>query len=161
MEKERLLDACLKAFWLILLFSALASCSLPRIVVLRDPLTPQEHINLGVVYEKRGELDAALKEYTAASKKDPLAHLYKGNVFFQKNDLSAAEKSYRKAIEKTGSAEAYNNLAWLYYTSDKNLQEAEELARKAVELSPQSETFRDTLQKIREKRRQQQPNDAE
>jgi len=118
---------------------------------LRDPLSPEEHIDLGVSYEKRGELDAALKEYKTAAKKMPLAYLYVGNVYFQKGALGEAEKSYHSAIEKTGSPEACNNLAWLYYTSGTNRDEAERLAAHAVELSPESDAFRDTLKRIREK----------
>ncbi|MGD0228877.1 MAG: tetratricopeptide repeat protein [Syntrophorhabdales bacterium] len=152
MEKKSLLDPCLKAFSLILLVLAATSCAIPRIALLRDPLTPDEHINLGVAYERRGELDAALKEYKAAAKKRPLAYLYMGNVYFEQKGFADAENSYRKAIEKAESPEAYNNLAWLYYTGGGNLDEAERLAAKAVELSPGSETFRDTLAKIREKR---------
>jgi tetratricopeptide (TPR) repeat protein len=129
----------------------LAACSLPRIAILHDPLTSEEHINLGVTYEKRGELDAALKEYKTASKNLPVAYLYAGNVYFQEKNYEAAEKSYEKAIAKSGAAQAYNNLAWLYYTTGTNLPRAEGLAQKAVELSPDSEDFRDTLQKIREK----------
>jgi tetratricopeptide (TPR) repeat protein len=78
-----------------------------------------------------------------------LAYLYMGNVYFQKKAFAEAEKSYRKAIDKTGSAEAYNNLAWLYYTGGSRLDEAERLAMKAVELSPGSATYADTLEKIR------------
>lgn len=152
MEKKPTLDACLKAVSLILLGLALASCALPRIVIFRDPLTPEEHINLGVSYEKRGELDPALKEYKAATKKNGLAYLYMGNVYFAQKDFSQAESSYRKAMKKTGSPEAYNNLAWLYYTEGRRIDEAEQLAAKAVELSPESEAFKDTLQNIREKR---------
>ena len=153
MEEDRLLDPCRYAVALTLLFLALSSCSLPRITILKDPLTPEEHVNLGVSYEKRGELDAALKEYQAAARSMPLAYLYVGNVYFQKKSYSDAEKAYRKAIDKTNSAEARNNLAWLYYTTGSNLDEAEALARKAVELVPDSEEFRDTLAKIEESRR--------
>jgi len=153
MEKDRLLDPCCHAVALILLLLVLASCSLPRIAILRDPLTPEEHVNLGVSYEKRGELDAALKEYGAAAKAMPLAYLYVGNVCFQKKSFPDAEKAYQKAIDKTNSAEARNNLAWLYYTTGSHMDEAEALARKAVELIPESEEFKDTLRKIEDARR--------
>ncbi len=145
MEKNRILDTCRQAVALILLALALSSCSFPRIVVLKDPLTPEEHINLGVSYEKRGELDASLREYGAAAKAMPLAYLYIGNVYFGQGRLPEAEKAYKKAITKTDSAEACNNLAWLYYTTGSNMDEAERLARKAVDLSPESEAFKDTL----------------
>ena len=77
-----------------------------------------------------------------------------GNVYFQQKALPEAEKAYRRAIDKTGSPEAYNNLAWLYYTSGTKTGEAEKLAARAVELSPESEVFRDTLEKIRERLRE-------
>ncbi|HNT43438.1 MAG TPA: tetratricopeptide repeat protein [Syntrophorhabdaceae bacterium] len=151
MEKDRLLGASALSLLTAGLLFCLCSCSLPRILVLNDPLTPQEHINLGVTYERSGELDEALKEYEKASRTLPVAHLYMGNVFFQKKEFAKAEEHYREAIDRTGDPGAYNNLAWLYYSTDKNLDEAEKLARKAVELAPDKKEFKDTLQKIREK----------
>jgi tetratricopeptide (TPR) repeat protein len=129
-----------------------AGCSLPRIIVLDDPLSPQEHINLGVTYEKKGELDNALKEYREASGKLPVAYLYMGNVFLQKNELGEAELNYKKAIKKDPmNADAYNNLAWLYYEKRENLDEAESLAIKAMELDPsKKEIYQDTLDRIRD-----------
>ena len=103
------------------------------------------------MYEKRNELQAALKKYGAAARKDPLAYLYMGNVHFRQGAFDDAEKCYRKAIERTGSPEACNNLAWLYYTKGTNAGEAERLAKTAVERDPGSAAFRDTLEKIREK----------
>jgi tetratricopeptide (TPR) repeat protein len=152
MEKNGPLVHSLKALVLAIAALTLTSCALPRIAILHDPLTPEEHVNLGVSYEKRGELEAALKEYKAASKKLPLAHLYMGNIYYQQQNYPLAEKSYRTTIKKTRAAEAYNNLAWLYFTTDTKMDDAEELAAKAVELSPESDSFRDTLQKIRERR---------
>jgi tetratricopeptide (TPR) repeat protein len=152
MEKNRILDAFYNTICLTIITILLSSCSLPRIIVFHDPLTPEEHINLGVSYENKGELDAALKEYETASKKSQITYLYMGNIYFQKNDFVNAEKYYRKAIKKTDDPRAYNNLAWLYYKMDTKLQEAEKLARKAVELSPDSVDFKDTLGKIIEKR---------
>jgi len=141
----------LYALCYMLIALCLCACSLPRIIVLDDPLTPQEHLNLGVTYEKKGELDSAMKEYEAASKKLPAAYLYMGNIHFQKNEFDDAESCYRKAISKdANNADAYNNLAWLYYVNEKNLDEAEQLALKAIELNPEKKTiYQDTLEKIR------------
>ena len=146
--KVKILTRCLLSTVCCMLFVA---CSLPQIIILDDPLTPEEHINLGVAYEKKGELDNALKEYRLASKKLPLAYLYMGNIYFQKNDFDEAQSAYRKAIKKDSqNADAHNNLAWLYYTKKENLTEAEELALKAIELNPsKKELYQDTLDKIR------------
>lgn len=146
-----------KGHALILLFFTLCSlgvfcgCSLPRIIVLEDPLTPEEHLTLGVAYEKKGELDHAIKEYKLASRKLPLAYLYLGNVYFQKQEFDEAEEYYRKAMKKDPqNADAYNNLAWLYYTERENLDEAERLVLKAMGLNPSKENiYGDTLEKIR------------
>ena len=124
-------------------------CALPRIVVLDDPLTPEEHLNLGVSYEKRGEMDNALKEYKTAAKKLPAGYLYIGNIYYLKGEFEKAEPYYKRAIrEEPKNADAYNNLAWLYYVERKDLGEAERLASSAVELNPQ-EVYKDTLNQIR------------
>jgi len=131
---------------------SLTGCSLPRIIILKDPLTPEEHLNLGVAYEKQGELDAAIKEYKLGAKKLPLGFLYLGNAHFQKQEYDKAEVYYKKAIKgEPGNADAHNNLAWLYYKKKENLDQAETLALKALELNPAKENvYRDTLEKIRE-----------
>lgn len=154
-KKVKSLELRVKSFkivFFLIAFSLLTSCSLPRIIILDDPLSPEEHINLGVAYERKGEIDNALKEYRLASKKLPLAYLYMGNICFQKNDFDEAESAYRKAIKKDSqNADAHNNLAWLYYTKKENLNEAEELALKAIEINPsKKEIYQDTLAKIRE-----------
>ncbi len=130
----------------------LLGCAFPRIIVLDDPLSPGEHLNLGVAYEKNGEMDNALKEYKVASKKLPIAFLYIGNIYFQKEEFDEAESYYKKAINKDpGNADAYNNLAWLYYAKKEKLDEAERLALKAIELNPAKKNiYQDTLEKIRE-----------
>ncbi|MDA8079948.1 MAG: tetratricopeptide repeat protein [Nitrospiraceae bacterium] len=132
----------------------LCGCGLPRIIVLDDPLTPEEHLNLGVSYEKKGEHDAALKEYKIASRHLSAAYLYAGNVYFAQGDPDNAEENYRKALERDPrNADACNNLAWLYYTYGKDLLEAERLALRALELNPaKAGVYQDTLQKIREKK---------
>jgi tetratricopeptide (TPR) repeat protein len=132
----------------------LSACSFPKIIIIKDPLTPEEHINLGVAYEKKGELDQAIKEYRLAAKKLPIAYLYLGNAHFQKEEWADAESYYKTAIKKDPQqADAYNNLAWLYCTRGENLDQAEKLALKAIELNSSKEpTYRDTLEKVREKK---------
>ncbi len=44
------------------------ACSFPRVIVLKDPLTPEEHLNLGVTYEQQGDFDNAIKEYSLAAR---------------------------------------------------------------------------------------------
>jgi len=147
---------------LIFLFSLTilsSGCSFPKIIILKDPLTPEEHLNLGVAYERRGEFDQAIREYQAAAKKLPIAFLYLGNTYFLENDWDQAEIYFKKAIEKDAeNAAAHNNLAWLYYQKGNNLDQAEALAQKALELDPSnSSIYGDTLEKIREKNKATQP----
>ncbi len=142
---------CLTAFLAAVCCLLTVGCALPRIIVLDDPLSPEEHLNLGVAYEKKGEWDGAIAEYKAASDKIPIAYTYLGNVYFQKGDFEKAEEYYRKSIEKDpADGDAYNNLAWLYYTKKENIDEAERLALKALEVTPsKKDLYQDTLDKIR------------
>ncbi len=136
------------AFCSLLLF---CGCSFPRIIVLEDPLTAEEHLNLGTAYENKGEFDNAIRQYRMAAKKLPIAYLYLGNLHFQKKELDKAEESYKQTIRKSAcNADAYNNLAWLYYIKRTNLNEAESLALRALELNPsKKDIYTDTLDKIR------------
>lgn len=130
----------------------LAGCSFPRIIVMKDPLTPEEHLALGLAYEQKKEYGLAVKEYQAAAKKLKSANLNLANAYFLDNRPEQAEILYRQVIQDDPEcADAYNNLAWLYYTQKRNLPEARELVRKAMELNPAGkENYRDTLNKIEE-----------
>jgi tetratricopeptide (TPR) repeat protein len=143
------------ALILMTVYLLLGGCGLPRIIVLSDPLTPEEHLNLGVTYEKNNELDAALREYRSAAEHLPIGYLYMGNIYFAKGGLDNAEKYYRKAIDAdTENADARNNLAWLYYTKNMNLEEAELLVREAIRLNPsKADVYSDTLDKILSRKR--------
>lgn len=152
--KSHGITSFLSPFILYTMLLLMGCASFPRVIVLEDPLTPREHLNLGVAYEKRGELGSAIKEYRLASEKIHVAYLYLGNAYFQKNELDKAEKYYKQAIKKdTHNADACNNLAWLYYTKGENLDEAEKLVLKAMNLNPsKNDIYRDTLEKIRERK---------
>ncbi len=144
----------------ILSVLALSGCGshMPRIIILDDPLTAEEHLNLGVSYESKQEYLYAIEQYQLAAegKLKARAELYTGNVYFSMGDIDAAESHYKLALKTNpGFAEAYNSLAWLYATEKINLHEAEKLALKAVDLSnnlfsdDRNENFRDTLNTIR------------
>ena len=136
-------------FALMIMF---AGCAVPHIMILEDPLSSEEHLKLGIAYEKDGEFDNAIKEYKVAARRLPVAYLYLGNAHLQKNELVQAEKYYKKAIRKEPlNADAHNNLAWLYYMRGENLIKAENLALRAIELNPSKiDVYQDTLEKVRE-----------
>lgn len=140
-----------KLLYLVAVLAMICGCSLPRITVLEDPLSPEEHLKLGMVYESNKEYDLAVAEYTTASRSLPVAYLFLGNVLFLQGKYVESEQRYRRAIkELPGDPRPSNNLAWLYYTQGIKLEEAENLARRAVALAPAGEDapYRDTLDQI-------------
>ena len=144
--------------WCVFAFvMAVCGCSGKMSVLRQDTLSAQEHVNLGIAYEHKGDWDLALKEYDLAAQQDPKGHFYKGNLLFQQNRLADAEAAYRRALKAMpDEAYLYNNLAWLLLTSNSRLEEAEELAELAVKRSSQEQfaEFWDTLSQIRLRREQ-------
>ena len=49
----------------------LSSCSLPKIIILHDPLSVEEHNNLGQIYESQQKYELAAEQYHEALKKTP------------------------------------------------------------------------------------------
>ena len=114
-------------FLLVLLLAG--GCSrVPRIIVLEDPLTAAEHVELGVAYERKGELDLALREYERALRKDGTfyrARVNLGNIFLAKKEYGKAREEYLLALElRPGDAEATNNLSWAAIFSGEGIEEA-------------------------------------
>lgn len=143
-------------FIFTLIMFLITSCSFPKITVWEDPLSAREHLQLGTAYEQQGDMELALHEYEQAVSELPEAHLMLGNVHFRRNNLQQSEKHYRLAIKKLPDhPAAYNNLAWQFYVQKQNLEEAERLARKAVNLSRpiKFSPCEDTLEKIRSLRK--------
>ena len=135
---------------ILFVFFLFTACTTAKIVVLHDSLTPEEHINLGVINERKGDYNEALRHYKIASRKLVVAFFYIGNVCFRMKDYRCAEKNYKRVIkEMPGNADAMNNLAWLYYTMGKNLDIAGKLVEEAIEINPaKRDTYMDTLIKI-------------
>lgn len=135
------------SFWiLIFIFLVLAGCSgLPRIVILDDPLSAEEHLTLGISYETKGMLDQAILEYKAALSKArsySKAMVNLGNVYYKKGDFDTAEGYYKDALRiDRDDPYANNNLAWILLSKGVRLAEAESLAARAVEKDPKNKAY--------------------
>lgn len=158
MEKSRqLFSSGLSFKWLLILLAlpCFASCSLPRIAIIDDRLSAEEHNDLGVIYEQKGMLDFAEKEYrkAAGKKKDwAIPYFNLGNIFYKKGDVRKAEGFFREALSRDGNnARILNNLAEILYEQGK-YEESEKLIEKALSIEETKE-YLDTYQKIREKRK--------
>jgi Tfp pilus assembly protein PilF len=125
--------ACLRSWRgilpLLLLLLLAGGCSrIPKIIVLEDPLTAAEHADLGVAYERKGELDLAQREYERALLKDRKffrARLNLGNIFLAKKECGKAREEYLQALKlRPGDAEATNNLSWAAIFSGEGIDEA-------------------------------------
>ncbi len=148
------------SLWLSCLIGALAlplvGCA--HLVILHDPLTANEHNDLGVVYETRGELGLAKKEYRKALRldsRDSRARVNLGNVAAAGNDWRSAEKQYRRALsDSSTNYDAMNNLAVALLRQGRNLDEATKWAESAAAVrTGRDSVYRVTLSEVRAARR--------
>jgi tetratricopeptide (TPR) repeat protein len=113
--------------------AAFPACSvLPKVMLIPDPLAPEEHLDLGLAYERDGDMELALREYEAAGSL-PLAMLGRGNVLFQTGQYRRAETVYRRLLSGDLGPEAANNLAFMLVLENRKPEEAYRLATFAVE----------------------------
>lgn len=136
------------------LLFGLASCgAVPKVVILNDPLSGEEHLQLGLSYEARGVWDLAIVEYQAALDKGGSPSViqgYLGNVYYAKKNYAAAEQAYRKSLRlDPRNAPILNNLASLYLIEERDLLEAERWVQQAIEIDPARKPYYlDTLAAI-------------
>ena len=101
------------------------------------------HFNLALIAEQRGDLQTAALEYQKEI--DMQASAYKaafnlGRLREQQGDAGGQEAAYRKSIELNPRfAEGYFYLAKLYLDQGVRLDEAITLARRGLEVGPESE----------------------
>jgi len=104
---------------------------------------------LGQFYIKQNRLDAALDQYQQLVAKSPRsvsAITMLGMLLETQRRLPEAEQQYKNALAiDPRAAVAANNLAWLYVSSNRNLQEALQLAQTAQQIVPGEPSFDDTL----------------
>jgi len=150
MEEKRLRVPVHLALTLWIIMAVLAACTPPRVVVLTDPLSAQEHVDLGLAYENKGLLDLAKKEYRKAADLNhdwaiPVFNL--GNAAYKENDLRTAEACYRKALTlDPASPDIMNNLAVVLHETGRT-DEALSLIDKALSIQKKDE-YLDTRRRI-------------
>ena len=140
-----------------LLVILLTACTMPKIVIFDDPLTAQQHNDLGVVYEEKGDLSLAAKEYEKAIKKNRdwvIPYLNLGHLYYRQGKLDQSERILREGIRIKGDhPDLLNNLAWVMMEKGE-LKNALYLVDKAIYLDNKEE-YRDTRQAILEKMKKQ------
>ena len=123
----------------------IAGCSLPKIIILHDPLSPEEHNDLGRIYESQKKFEQAMQQYHAALKKDPdfvPSLLLIGDLSYRLKKYSEAEDAYKKAIKlQPENGDVYNDLCWVYIDQKIDLDTAAALIKKALSLTPEHRPY--------------------
>ena len=137
-----------KALLSLLFLSSLLyanGCALPKIIILNDPLSAEEHAKLGRIYESQGKEDLALLQYRAAVRKDPRqvqAWLLLGDLAYGRGDYGEAETAYKKALNlQPENGDIGNNLAWTFLMQNKRTSKAEKLVREAMTFTPEHKPY--------------------
>ena len=114
-----------------------------------DPARLEAYVLLGQLYISQHRLPAAIDEYQKVIVRTPNsvpAHTMLGMLYEAQRQLPEAEKSYQKALSvDSHAAVAANNLAWMYVSSNRNLDEALQLAQVALQALPDEPHVNDTL----------------
>ncbi|HEX7505027.1 MAG TPA: tetratricopeptide repeat protein [Syntrophales bacterium] len=134
----------------IFLLSSCAMPKIPQIIVIDDPLTAEQHNDLGVAYEQKGEFELAGKEFEKAIKinKDwVIPYLNLAHLYYRQDKLDQAEATLREGLRIKGDhPDLLNNLAWVLMEKGQ-LKEAKPLIDKAIAIEDKEE-YRDTRQEI-------------
>ena len=153
-RRSEMRNAILHTICGVALGAGLTACSeLPQVRVLHDPLTPEEHVTLGLTYEVQRHRDLAAREYRTALAQQAgyiPALIGLGNLAFTEGELEESEAFYRQALEASPEHPvANNNLAMLYLARGGDLREAERLALRAlVHKGPLQPYVLDTLANV-------------
>jgi Tfp pilus assembly protein PilF len=138
---------------IVLCIFFLASCAMPKIpqiIVIDDPLTAEQHNDLGVAYEQKGDLDLAGKEFEKAIKKNKdwvIPYLNLGHLYYRQGKLDQSEATLRQGLRVKGDhPDLLNNLAWVLMEKGQ-LAEAKTLIDKAIAIEDKEE-YQDTRQEI-------------
>ena len=104
-----------------------------------DSIAPEEYLNRGMAFYRKGEFDHAIRNFDMAVKSapdHPEAYLYRGMAYMDKNDLDRAIEDYSKAIDiNPKGEEAYFIRGRAYYAKG-NIDQAASDYTKAIDINP-------------------------
>jgi tetratricopeptide (TPR) repeat protein len=108
-------------------------------------LTPYNMNKLGLLFERKGELNRAQAQYKEALQSEPANATYSynsANIYLKKQQYDEAINYYEKAISNDSKlADAYNNLAYALCKKKENLEKAEDYVKKAITLKPENKPY--------------------
>ena len=114
----------------------------------RDKNLAPAYYGLAELYAQQHQFADAIRTYqqlTATHSNEAKAWVRQGVLHLKLQQTSAAIHAFREAIAADeSSADAHNNLAWLYATQGEKLEQAVKLAERAVALDPNASRL-DTL----------------
>ena len=115
----------------------------------KNPNRLSNYAELGQLYTHERRLDDAVGQFERMRQRDPkslTASTMLGLIHERRGDVTAAEREYLRALSIEGRAViAANNLAWLYVSSNRNLDKALEFAQIAHQQVPGDAQIEDTL----------------
>jgi predicted Zn-dependent protease len=124
----------------------------------KNPKASELYRLIGSAYEGKGDRAKALECFEQAANLapgDPAAVAGLADLLRMAGREPEAIVRYRRLLQlDTGSATAMNNLAWLLADTGGNLEEAERLEQRALQLIPNEPSFADTLGVIYTKKKQ-------
>ncbi|MEE3193478.1 MAG: tetratricopeptide repeat protein, partial [Candidatus Poribacteria bacterium] len=110
----------------------------------------EAYYNLGLSYDYQDNMaDLALEAYKRVAELDPeyqQAYYQIGQIYEDKNKFEEAEKAYLTIVRHGSKVpQVYQALAQLYGRNQEQLNQAVSYAQKAIELSPESASYYNTL----------------
>jgi Tfp pilus assembly protein PilF len=130
---------------------------IPQIIVIDDPLTAEQHNDLGVAYEQKGDFDLAGKEFEKAIKMNKdwvIPYLNLGHLYYRQGKLDQAEATLREGLRIKGDhPDLLNNLAWVLMEKGQ-FKEAMTLIDRAIAVENKEE-YRDTRREILDRMEEQ------
>jgi len=114
-----------------------------------EPNSANLHLAFGDLLLSENKLQDALKQFQTATYLDPkfpAAYAHLGICYEMLKDSADAERAYRSALAiSRDDPMTLNNLAWLFVTDNRNLDEAIGFAKRATEVAPKVWLYSETL----------------